>query len=150
MEYNDPFSNEIFTKIIEDIGLTIKRYEKYDDELRFTMLADKLILSITFIKTGIMISMQDQIRRVNEDKEISQEQRDEKSKLIVINCDKISSILNLIKNEFNKLDEFIRSDSKSTLKNIENKLDEVLLGPDYNNGKEMMNCAKIHYDSIKK
>ena len=150
MDYNDPFSNEIFTKIIEDIGLTIKRYEKYDDELRFTMLADKLILSITFIKTAIMMSMQDQIRRINDDKEISQEQKDEKSKLIVISCDKISGILNLIKNEFNKLDDFIRSDSKTTLKNIENKLDEVLLGPDYNNGKEMMNIAKIHYDSIKK
>jgi len=150
MDYNDPFSNEIFTKIIEDIGLTIKRYEKYDDELRFTMLADKLILSITLIKAAMMMSMQEEIRRINENKDMPQEQKEEKSKLILLNCGGMSGILDLIKNEFNKLDDFIRSDSKTTLKNIENKLDEVLLGPDYNNGKEMMNIAKIHYDSIKK
>ena len=141
--------NEIFMQFVEDMRKTIKRYEKFPAEQRFLMLTDKLILSITFMKMAMNMSSSDEIKLINDQAELTDEQKSERTLGVLSKCEKVSGIFDLIKNEFEALEGFIQSDSKSILDKMENKLDEVLLGPYYTAGLELMKNAENHFNENK-
>jgi DNA repair ATPase RecN len=139
------FSNEIFMKIIDDLQKTINRYEKYPDEIKYLMLIDKIFILIAFSKNGAMIWAQEEIKKVK-NLPLSEEEKTEQSKQILLKVDKISETIDLVKNQLNGLENFIQSETKSSLTHMEKKLDEVLLGPYYAAGIEMMNNAMKDFD----
>lgn len=141
--------NEIFVRIVDDLQKSIKRYEKFPPEQRFLMLTDKVIMIISLLKTLMVASTQDQIRKIEQKEDLSVEQKSEKTTQLLAKCDKIGNIFELVRAEFNALEDFIQNDTKSILSNIEEKLNEVLLGPYYAAGQELMKTASKEFDKNK-
>lgn len=54
----------------------------------------------------------------------------------------MNEYINTIDNEFSELEDFIQGKTKNHMENMNNKLDEVLLGPYYAAGEELMKTAK--------
>lgn len=132
--------------IFNELGKCIQRYHKFDDTTRFLMLIDKFYLITTSSTLGIIASLSDrtpaQIANGRDDEDVNEET--EKRNMII---DEVTKISNLLKSELSDLEDFIREKKETSLKSIENKLDEVLLGPDYHTGALLMNEAKEDFDS---
>lgn len=141
--------NEVFMRLMDDLQKTIKRYEKFPPEQRFLMLTDKLILMVTFAKTAMTFTTETAIKNIEKTEGLSGEQKTEKITQLLTKYDKVGNLFELVKSELNALEDFIQSDSKSILNNMESKLDEVLLGPYYAAGKELMTTAGKDFDSKK-
>lgn len=141
--------NELFVRSMEDINRTIKRYNKFSPEQRSLMLTDKMVLLFTVFKIAMINSNDYELDKITKNEELSEEQKLETKKEYLSKMDKIAETLDLIKEEFYKLEDFIQSESKSDLKNIVEKLDAVLLGPDYSDGKEMMLNAQENFNTNK-
>lgn len=102
---------------------TTERYKKYSNDIRFLFFIDKLIIGMEILKESTISSL--------EVSEVSPE-------MIEI----FSSAFDPIFDELSDLEEFIKESSITPMKNIEKKLDEFLLGPDFSKGKELMNSAE--------
>lgn len=141
--------NEVFMRLIDEIQKTIKRYEKFPPEQRFLMLTDKLILLITVGKTITTFRAHEEIKTIEKTEGLSAEQKSEKVSQFLGKCDKVGSVFDSVKNELNALEEYIQSDTKSILTKIDKQLDEVLMGPYYAAGKELMANADIDFNNKK-
>ena len=130
--------NELFMKMMDDIQRTINRYKRFDSEQRFLMLTDKLVLMFTFGSSAFIMANQHRIDTIDTDKTLTDEQKLAQKKEILEQFNKVSDIFDMIKGELFALEDFIQSDTKSILNKVDNKLDEVLMGPYYAAGKELM------------
>lgn len=138
-------SPPIFSRIIEEFANSIKRYEKYPLEARFLMLTDKLLWGLSIIKALTLGAFETDIRRISELK-IDEKEKSEKIADIHARCDKMETIFELFKQEINALEEFIQKDTKNSLEYMESKLDEVLMGPYYKAGLELMHESKKNFE----
>lgn len=139
-------SEELIKSTMIDFQKMIKRYEKFPDEVRFLMLTDKLHLFLLLLKSVINITYSDEIRFLERKVELTPEEKSEKVSEIHIKIDSISYSFDLLKNELDLLENYIQSDSKSRLNSIETKMDELLLGPYYKSGIELMKNAQTDFN----
>ena len=132
---------------MENIMKTIRRYKKFDSEKRFLMLTDKLIILLTVANAGLIGSTSYDIRKIKEGDE-SQEEKN--AKIIELNESIvfINKIFDELKAEVEALEDYIQSDTKSTLTQMSGKLDEVLLGPYYQAGRELMANSKTDFEHL--
>lgn len=147
----DNFSDakrKILISMIEDLHRVIKRRQKFEPERRFLMLTDNLVLLVTGLRTGMMGISCDDIRLIEKNENLTPEQKKKEIENINDAIEKTSEVVDTFRNELYALEDYIQSDSKSILKNMENKLDEVLLGPYYKAGQEMMKNAKDEFHNF--
>lgn len=125
-----------FLPLIQTTSESIERYKKYPENIRYTILLDKYISLIDTLK---FIFSQTYENDSNIRDKISEEM-----------FDKISYGLDMQLKELVSLQDYLQkpiSESLEKMNNISNKLDEVLLGPDYKRGRMMMDDAKDDYIS---
>lgn len=113
-------------KFFSDINKCIKRYEKFPPETRFLMLIDKIQMSILVAKLATTAIADTEITKTNKNQQLSNDQKSQKIHEINRQMDEVAFTCNLIEKEFNALEEYIQSDTKSILNNMEKKLDAVL------------------------
>lgn len=140
--------DELFDRICEEINQTLKRYEKFPAETRFLMLVDKLIILLTFSKTAMTLEQQNEFNNIERDENLTDQEKQISKQKLSFRINSFSSTFDLLKKELFALEEFIQSDTKSILNKMENKLDEVLLGPYYTSGKELMENAKNEFNDL--
>lgn len=105
------------------------------------MLTDKLIIMLTVAQTGIIGSNMSDIKRINESDK-TQEEKNEK----IDNINKSIRFFNNVFEEIKALEDYIQSDSKSIMTDMHHKLDEVLMGPYYQAGQELMENSKNDFE----
>lgn len=141
---------ELFERTFSEIKGMIKRYEKFPPETRFLMLIDKLTIILTMARTVMTLQQQMELNKIDNNTELSDEVKLEKKQQMVIRLDESTEIMDLLKKELFALEDFIQSDTKSILSKMNNKLDEVLMGPYYASGKELMKNAHVEFDDLNK
>ena len=142
MTTNAPLGNiSQAMKHVHELATWMKRYEKFTPETRFLMLADKLQMLLMGLKVALAKNYEDHIKHVDHE-DLSPQAKTDKKEHLIHEEEAINLALQIIAKEFDALEDFIQSDSKSHLKNIEDKLDAVLEGPDYKPGQEIMNNAQ--------
>lgn len=140
--------DELFDRISEEINQTIKRYEKFPPETRFLMLIDKLLIVLTISKSMMTLEQQNEFNKIEENEILTDQEKQIQKQKLSFRVNTFSSTFDLLKKELFSLEDFIQSDSKSILHKMENKLDEVLLGPYYASGKELMKNAKNEFSEL--
>lgn len=138
-------SDEIFLKFMDDLQKSIKRYSKFNDEIRFLMLIDKIMIFLTAVKSLSFFDMNSKMNDINKNNQLSDTDKSNKLSSIISKYEQMDTIFELVKNEFTALEDYIQKDSKSILNKMENKLDEVLLGPYYRAGMELMENSKNNF-----
>jgi len=106
------------------------------------MLTDKFIIMLTASQTGLMTAIMADIRRTREHGELTPEEKEAKIAESRDTMVCINKIFEEIKAEVEALEDYIQSDTKSILTQMNHKLEEVLLGPYYQAGKELMENSK--------
>ena len=138
--------NVLFENLMDDVERTLKRYDKFTLEQRFLMLTDKLILLITIFKTALL-SDDFVLRQIEQDTNLTLQEKIDKKDDRMRKMARFGGLFDIFKNELFKLEDFIQSDTKSAMHKMEGKLDEVLLGPYYAAGKEMMANANASFNA---
>lgn len=133
---------------MENIMKTIRRYKKFDSEKRFLMLTDKLIILLTMANAGLIGSVRFEIKKIKENDKLTEEEANAKiaehnESIIFTN-----TIFDELKAEVEALEDYIQSDTKSTMTQMSSKLDEVLLGPYYQAGRELMANSKTDFEHL--
>ena len=105
------------------------------------MFIDKLQLTITAFKNFNTIMSADEIKKLSSI-DLSVDERIAKQDDIQHKSNKLEDLLSSFRSELDDLEEFIQGKTESSMKDMERKLDEVLLGPYYHSGREMMLSAK--------
>lgn len=108
---------------------TIDKYKDKPDEIRFCLLVDKVKL-ILDLASAFGINVGYFLGSSLVEKEL---------------LEKTGSALKDIREEFEQLEMYIIGRRQLEHKEIIRKLDDVLLGPDYQEGKEMMEAAKSDF-----
>src|SRR5689334_3185548 len=146
----DPLFNSntasFLTRNIHELSKWVKRYEKFSPETRFLMLIDKIQMILMAGKLAAGEAGDHQIEIYKKDDKLTPQEKGEKIETEVKRNEAINLSLEIIQNEFNALEDFIQSDSRSILKKMESKLDEFLEGPDYKPGQKVMQEAKKDFD----
>lgn len=137
---------DFLSKHLTELGKWIKRYEKFPPEIRFLMLIDKIQMLLMVGKLAFAGDCESNVDRINDDDKLTPEEKSNKIGKIIKNSEALDLAIELVKHEFDTLEDFIQSDTRSILKNMENKLDEFLDGPDYENGNKIMQEAKADFD----
>mgnify|MGYP007117522490 CR=1 FL=1 len=147
---SEPLFNNItpsfITNNIHELGKWMKRYEKFPPETRFLMLIDKIQMLIMAGKLAAGADSENQIERYQNDEKLTPQEKGQKIEKVIKNVEALNTSIELIQNEFNALEDFIQSDTKSILKRMEGKLDAFLDGPDYEPGQKIMQEAKTEFE----
>jgi len=131
--------NQSILQVLKVFEHTITRYHSYDDSLHFMMLVDKLQFAFDMCRSYILHeliktpSKKDKNGEPLSDKKYLKkmtEYETTKSELIFV--------FDKFKKELNDLEAYI----KKPYSELNTKLDAVLMGPDYEKGRELMEEAK--------
>nr|QBK90318.1 MAG: hypothetical protein LCPAC102_02310 [Pithovirus LCPAC102] len=119
----------------------IESRKKFGYETRFLMLLDKFKIVIIAAKITMLNDVDKQIQNIRNDEENINDDNELKKKSILLlenNKDVILKYIDIINMEIEEFEDFIMSDTKSYIKSIHDKIDEVLMGPYYTAGIELM------------
>jgi hypothetical protein len=129
---------------VDTIVNIIQRYRRYPNETRFMMLLDKLYI---VLETSPMF-VHDKHKFLSESiQKNNEENKEERQNKLNQDRDKILNCIDMIKHELDDLQQYLFKHNDTLLDTIDKKLDSVLLGPDYPQGKNLMNEAKNDFDS---
>ena len=150
MSNNTPLTNltsSILIKHVHELAAWMKRYEKFTPEVRYLMLVDKLQMLLVALKFIMAKDYDTQIKRVDTEDLSDQDKVNRKDEL-VHEEEAVNLALNFIRKEFDSLEDFIQAPTKTSVKNIEDKLDQFLDGPDYAPGNKIMKEAENDFYTV--
>lgn len=134
---------------IEGIAKLVEDYRKYDDATHYMLLVDKIKIILLTFRSLAIASHDDDIYRANL-QVVANESTDEERALSITRIEEIKkqtcTVFDLLNDEIAGLQQFIMSRNTGPMQNIENKLDEVLLGPDYPLGQELMRKSQEDFN----
>lgn len=135
---NNGFNMLKYVGIIAEFA---EKYSTYDEITRCILLIDKLQLTITAGKIGAIAGFDEDIRKITDHPNHSDEKKNQLITEINTRIEGTEKAFDIVIEEFNFLEKVIRQKNDTPLQNMERKLDEVLLGPYYQAGKELMENA---------
>ena len=133
------FSN-LLPHYIELISDSIQRYHDYNEETRFLLFTDKLYFLFQAIEKTLEMEYDVQIDRLQF--KAQQTDTEDTKEQLVQEKNKAKMKIETIKKELKNLELFIHNKNQLAIEKINNKLDVFLLGPNYNEGHELMEKAK--------
>ena len=140
---------EMTEQIANMLTNTIDRNKSYPDDIRFLMLFDKFQIALDIFKISMVEMFHTKINNIKNENQNNQNNqnnkinvREEKIRKINEEKRKILNVYDVIKNEFNAFDKYLRKPQTK----MEDMLNQILLGPDFPEGKRMMNDAKKDFN----
>ena len=149
MNFDTPLTSmttSLLVKHVHELATWMKRYDKFTPEVRFLMLVDKLQMVLIAFKFVLAKDYEFQIKRVDSEG-LSDQEKINKKDTLVHEEEAGSLALQFIAKEFDALEDFIQSPTKTCVKSIEDKLDQFLNGPDYEPGNKIMKGAENDFFS---
>ena len=104
---------DFFNNSLNEVATFIKGYKKYSPEIRFLMLIDKLKIMLLVSKLAASGSLTAAMEGMNKDERLTPEQKSKESERFITKANNMEVMFELIKKEFEDLEEFIQSDTKT-------------------------------------
>jgi len=134
-----------FNSCVEEIRIMITNYKKYPEEIRYPLFIDKLLMIFCIFK-GLSLGTFDlDIESVMKEN-ITDDEKKVKTEKIKLKYEQVKECFAVVMQEFYNLQEHFIVKSESHLMRIENKLNEVLMGPDYKEGIIIMKEARDNFN----
>lgn len=119
-----PSEEEVIRTLTGSFKSYFDRCHQLPPNIRFTMFVDKLLFVIGFMKAYAKENFNENDYQVAE------------------------RVIQLFEEEIFALQDHLQKNDKSVMERIEMKLDEVLMGPDYGPGRQMMETAMRNFEEI--
>lgn len=123
-------------------------YSEYDDVTRATLIVDKILLGMNVAKMAIMCSLSDEYKAFFHDQTLPNGEHNKARRLesIQSTMKETEKCFECVDKELKFLNKFVRESQNNAITNIERKLNDILLGPDYPEGKKLMQDAKKDFN----
>ena len=128
-------------KYVGIIAKFAEKYSTYDDTTRCVLLLDKLQILMTGGMVAAAATYDNDIKRISDNADYSDEKKIQLIAEVNTLVEATEKSFEIVMKEINFMEGVIREKKDTPLQNIERKLDEVLLGPYYSAGKELMASA---------